>query len=621
MPHVFRRSPLAQMWICAALLLGQVGCLSQQARLQSDDEAEKQKEREIKTIGDVTTVANANPIPVSGLGLVVGLEGTGGRPPANGYRTAMETYLHKRGVERVKEILDSPNTSIVLVSGVVPAGARKGDPIDLEVTLPPQSKTTSLRGGYLKHALLYNYDSKKHLDPNFKGPDGALMGHPLAEAEGPLLVGSGSGNDSESLKCGQIWGGGKVRLARPFFLLLNEEYKRAAVAQTVADRVNETLQGQYRGTLTELASAKNNQVVVLQMPEQYRLNLPRYLRVVRLIPIRVAPGPHSPYRQQMEKDLLDPKRTVTAALRLEALGTESIESLKRGLASEHALVRFSSAEALAYLGDPSCGEVLAKTVDDQPMLRAFALTAMASLDENICRVRLGELLAAPTPEVRYGAFRALRALDERDTAVAGEFLNESFWLHRPAPQSPPLVHLSHTRRAEVVLFGDEVTLTPPFSFLSGEFTVTANRGDRQCTIARLSLHRGISRKQCSLKVEDILRNLADLGASYPNVDDILVQADRCVHAGGVRCLSAPLAIDALPQQTSVYDLAKSGADDLDFKSGDQDEINSARMEIGATPTLFEKSTSRRIKPTMAAEELDDLEPHPVVDPRRSAQRR
>jgi hypothetical protein len=621
MPHAFRRLSSARVRICAVALLGLAGCLTQQPRLQSDDDAEREKDREVRTIGDVTTIANANPIPVSGIGLVVGLEGTGGRAAVNGYRTEMEGYLHKNRVEHVKEILDSPNTSIVLVAGIVPAGARKGDAIDLEVMLPPQSKTTSLRSGYLKYCLLYNYDSKKHVDPNFKGPDGPLKGHAVAEAEGPVLVDAGSGSDGERLKTGRIWGGGHVRAARSFFILLNEEYKRAAVAQTVADRVNETLTGQYHGTTMELASAKNNQVIVLSVPEQYRLNMPRYLRVVRLVPMRDT-GVHSPYRQQMERDLLDPKRTVTAALRLEALGSGSIESLKRGLTSDHALVRFCAAEALAYLGDPACGEVLAKTVEGQPMLRAFALTAMASLDENVCRVRLADLLASPAPEVRYGAFRALRALDDRDTAVAGEFLNESFWLHRVAPQSAPLVHLAHSRRAEVVLFGEDATLTPPFSFLSGEFTVTAGRDDNKCTITRLSLYRGTGRKQVSFKVEEILRTLADMGASYPNVDELLTQADRCVHAGGARCLSAPLAIDALPQETSVFELAKSGANNVDFTKDDDAEISNAKMDIGATPSLFEKSNVHRTAPMSApASDLDDLEEHPPLDPRRSAQRR
>jgi len=75
---------------------------------------------------------------------------------------------------------------------------------------------------------------------------------------------------------------------------------------------------------------------------------------------------------------------------------------------------------------------------------------MASLDENVCHVKLGELLTtAHDDETRYGAFRALRTLNPRDPLVQGEQLNDSFWLHRVAPNTPPLVHISSTHRAEI----------------------------------------------------------------------------------------------------------------------------------------------------------------------------
>src|SRR5262249_53381139 len=182
-------------------------------------------------------------------------------------------------------------------------------------------------------------------------------------------------------------------------------------------------------------------------------------------------GARGDYLRQLEQDLREPARAVMAALRLEALGADSVPVLKTALQHEHVLVRFCAAEALAYAGSPSCGEELARLVEERPALRAFCLTALASLDEAVCHVKLRELLQAPSPETRYGAFRALRALDEREPAVAGELLNESFWLHRVAPQSAPLVHLASTKRAEVVLFGEDPTLAGPFSFLRGAFTL------------------------------------------------------------------------------------------------------------------------------------------------------
>lgn len=576
--------------VLAGVLLALVGCAHPQTRLQSAEEAERDPLADVKTIGDVTSVANAEPVVVGGVGLVVGLNGTGGGAPPGNYRSILEADLKKNGVENIKEVLNSTETALVLVSALIPAGAHENDPIDVEVTLPPQSKATSLRGGYLKECVLYNYDSTRNVVPGTQRPEQMMKGHPLAHAEGALLVGFGDGDEAMQLKRGRIWGGGKAKISRPFYLALNGDQQYVRVAIRVAERVNETFQGPYRGTGSHLAEAKTKTVVYLKTPAQYAHNLPRFLRVVRLIPLQESPGPNSSYRKKLEENLLDPAKTVTAALRLEALGTDSIPALKEGLKSSHALVRFTSAEALAYLGSPACGEELAKLVQDKPVLRAYCLTALASLDEAICHVKLRELLSSSSAETRYGAFRALRALDEREPTVRGEQLNESFWVHRVAPDSMPLVHISTSRRPEIVLFGEEALLDPPFSFRAGpDFVVSAGRDDQRCTITRVTLQEGTRRKQCSLKLADVLKTLADLGGQYPDVVELLQQADR------IQCLNCKVLVDALPQATSIYQLAQTNANGEE--AGDVDstdeELVKARADFGATPTLFEDGGRRR----------------------------
>jgi hypothetical protein len=567
---------------------GLLGCYPEQFLKPPAEltEHSKEKEPEVKTIGDVSAVANADPIPVSGVGLVVGLEGTGGSAPPGSFRTFLEHQLQAKGVEHVKEILASPETSMVLVSALIPAGCRKNDVIDVEITLPPQSKTTSLRGGFLKECELFNYDSTKHLDPKYAGGDRLLHGHPLARAEGPLLTGLGDGDEAAKERQARIWGGGRCKIERDFFLVLNNDNQRAPLVQRVAERINSTFHGSFPGGTDELAVAKTKAVVNLRVPPQYRLNLPRFLRVVRMIPLEDIPPGRNPYRSRLEEELLDPAHTVTAALRLEALGSSSIPALKRGLENDHPLVRFTAAEALAYLGSPASGDELAKLVERQPLVRAFSLTALASLDEAISHVKLRELLASPAAETRYGAFRALRALDEHDEAVQGELLNGSFWLHRVVPDAPPMVHLSSSRRAEIVLFGEEPHLVPPFSFLAGEFTLTAARDDKRCTITRASVRHGTHRRQCSLHVEDVLHNLADMGGIYPEAVDFLRQA------GTYQSLTCPVAVDALPQAMSVYDLAQAGTQKSDVFKTDEEILN-AREELGATPTLYDSTPGRR----------------------------
>ena len=193
-----------------------------------------------------------------------------------------------------------------------------------------------------------------------------------------------------------------------------------------------------------------------------------------------------------------------------------------------------------------------------------------------------ELLTTSTDdETRYGAFRALRARNERNPVVQGIQLHEAFWLHRVAPNTPPLVHISTNHRAEIVLFGEEPTLQPPFSFQASDFVVTAAAGDEFCTVSRYPTHGTAGKRQCnSMRVAEVLRAIADLGGAYPDAIELLDQANRC------KCLSCRLRYDALPIATSVFDLAKAGKGKI--------ELLDAGPELDIVPTLFD--TGRRRPP-------------------------
>jgi len=563
-------------------------CTHQQTRLQSDDEPDRDaKEVEVKTIGDITQVDGVFDIPVAGVGLVLGLEGTGGGVPPGNERSALEDTLKKKGVSNIQELFNSKTTSLVRVSARVPAAARKGDPIDLFVTVPENSRTTSLRGGTLAECVLYNFDTTGHISEvvgskSAGRPDAFLRGHAQVQAKGRLLVGlkpEGASEEPASLKSGIIWGGGKyIGLDRPIILTLNPERQVARVAMRVIERVNETFHGPGSGLSgRDVATTHSKFCVELSVPGAYRLNLERFIRVIRLIPLADAPGPDSAYVRKYEKQLCDPATTITAALRLEALGPRSIPALKVGLESEVPMVRFAAAESLAYLGSPSCGEELAKQVVEQPFVQAFALTALASLNEAVCRVKLQEMLAANSPETRYGAWRALRALDDRDPLVEGEKCGE-FWVHSVARHSAPQIHLSMSKRPEVVLFGPAPALVPPFTILAGEFTLKADDGDAQCTICRFKLHEKKTRK-CSLEVADVLRNLADLGGDYADAVEVLRQADGC------RGLNCVVKSDALPKAPTVYDLARAG---VQLAGGRAGRPATPPPEMAVAPTLYER---------------------------------
>src|SRR5207248_8149700 len=150
------------------------------------------------TLGHKTSVGNTDPIPVSGVGLVYGLKGTGSSPPPGTWRSMLEQSLKKQGYANVRELLDDPNktTSLVIVTAMIPAGARKGEPIDIQVYVPDECKTTSLKGGQLFHCDLVTSDTTGNLRSLVKegapsGPSGnLLLGGTWATAQGAVVAGT-----------------------------------------------------------------------------------------------------------------------------------------------------------------------------------------------------------------------------------------------------------------------------------------------------------------------------------------------------------------------------------------------------------------------------------------------
>jgi flagellar basal body P-ring protein FlgI len=573
-------------------LTGLAGCIELPThRGQSAEESERDKDLDIRTIGDITTVSNAGALPISGVGLVTHLSGTGGGSPPGYFRKMLEDQLLKQdvrnvkalldahGVSTVKQLLDAPDCAMVMLTAVIVPGSRKGDLIDIDVTLPDGSKVTSLRGGILEHATLVDYANARDINPA-KG-DNLLKGHVLAHASGPVVVGMDGNDEPGHLRKGRVWSGGVSHIDRPFFLVLNNDQKFARVANAVASRINVMVQDDPKKRLelnhrllvlnevteginhqfagrgqTTMAVAHDKEVVNVFVPYAYRLNPERFLRVVRLMPLQNDPKKEARYKDRLEKMLLDPKEAVRAALRLEALGKDSVLVLKHGLGSENALVRFSAAEALAYLGSTMGCEQLARLAEQHSILRAYCLLAMTSLEEGICKQHLEEMLASPDAELRCGAFQALRQMPDSDRALNARLLGRAFWLHQVAPDSRPLVFFTMQQRAEIVLFGSDTHFVPPVKILAGpEFVVTSEPGDDRCTVSRFQTADGsVQRKQCSLRLRDVLSTVVELGGQYPDAIQLLSKAEE------YHCLSCPVCFRTLPEMVSVQTLADGGKD-------------------------------------------------------------
>jgi len=582
-------------------LLTLTGCLKEHtSRLQMEEDAEKSS---VRTVGDVAEFQTSGNVPISGIGLIIGLEGTGGGTPPGPYRQMAEEYLKKNKIENPGEWLDSLNNALVLIGGEIPAGSRRGDRVHIEVTLPPGSKVKSLRGGYLLDTTMTSYAStgqvrtfleqKTDVRPVSTG-DTLLKGHVLAEAEGPLQVTIKerenapveNGDKIESgVKRAWVWKGAKVKSDQPYYIVMNPDQQRYRMAMNVASRINETFHGP--GTADKIAAERNADTVVVMIPPQYRGNPGHFLRVVRMIPIDRVDETGS-YRRRLEEQLKQPETTLSASLRLEALGRGSITVLSDTMKkTPYPLVRFASAEGLAYLGEPVAAVELGRLAEQHPSLQSFCLHALGSLDESASSFALQDLLASEAPEIRYGAFRALRELDPGSDAARGVRMNNSFWLHRAAAKSTPLVHLLSNSRAEVVVFGDSPSLLPPFSLRAGpDLILTAKLGDTACTVSRFSTRKPQRSEQCSLDIVDVIKTMADLGALYSDVAEVLIQARD------TKALRGSLAIDALPKAVPIQALAKNAHTDK-MMENEAELLKSAVPEQAGPANVFDRSMNRR----------------------------
>lgn len=604
-----------------------VGCFPQQTnRAQVADDADKDVNA---TVGMKTIIGNAEPIPVSAVGLVYNLKGTGSSPTPDGWRSMLENTLKKRKLSP-KELLDDPNltTSLVLVSGTVPPGCRNQDRFDLTVSLPAGSKTTSLRGGYLEICDLSNYEvsgnARQQLTdsgiPVGKVPQvsagSVLLGNCLAKGEGPLVSGQlvAMKDKSESTeadapptpngtdKVAKVWNGGVCQMERPYYFLMNEAASQPRLAMVIAARLNNVFHGSTdRGNKIAEAKVQGKPLVAVFVPPTYKHNHGRFLMVARQVPL-VTPAANDPYRKKLQQELLQPETTLLASVKLEALGTESEDALRVGLESDSHWVQFAAAQSLAYLGkaDPNASAVLARLAERHPALRAHCLKALAAQDDAHCIDQLGELMKSKDPGVRYGAFTAMRLMDENHESVRGRKMANSFWLHTVADGSESLVHLITERRNEIVLFGTVWPVRGPFSFpLGTDFTVSLDEGQESVRISRIVMKNNEPTTVDGKYRADlayILKGLAEMGGNYGDAIEFIKRVN------GADCLGARLAVDATPRGMPIQQLAEYARTDLALAKSDQEvvkmtgDVLQAGYEAPGEPKPLEKAPIVELKP-------------------------
>jgi len=211
------------------------------------------------TLKSICRVKGQEENTLQGLGIVVGLKGTGDGgnflPAINSLAKVMTVMGEPLGTNGLAELKDAKNVAMVAVTATVPAaGARQGDKIDCAVSSIGPAK--DLTGGRLFLTALVGPDRN---DPTV-----------YAFAQGPISL------DNDTLTTtGRIHGG--CRLEADFFnpftkdgritLVLDDNHADFEVAQNVAEAINDQLS--FGTSDVDLAVAINQANVVVNIPDQY----------------------------------------------------------------------------------------------------------------------------------------------------------------------------------------------------------------------------------------------------------------------------------------------------------------------------------------------------------------
>jgi hypothetical protein len=543
-------------------------------RSQSPEEKEEKKPTG-RLVGDIVAPFGLYPVRVEAVGLVTGLHGTGSDPGPSNLRQKLIDEMQVRGVNNPNAILASKNCSLVLIRASLRSGIQKGDRFDVEVCVPKESETTSLRGGYLLETRLGELgamgDGMYH--------EGRIYG----KAEGPVLVDPAADPQKDRvLSCrGRILGGGIALQSRPLALVLSPGNQTVVNSSRVAEAVNHRFHTYHNGLQIGMAKAINNELIELKVHPRYEDNIPRYVEVVRSLALTESSPQRMARLTSMKKMLRKPETAAKASLQLEAIGVEGIPILLEAVGSKDLEVRLYAAEALAYLDRTEAAKPLGELAVQEPAFRVYALTALSAMQDYAAAEQLRGMLSSSSAETRYGAFRALNAMSIRDPMTTDAKLGKDFSYYALDVEGPPMIHVTRSRKAEIVLFGKDQEFLSPLAVNAGNQIMITSVGPNEISVGRFAPGEADQKRLVSNKVDDVVRAIVELGGAYPDVVQALQEAKA---TGG---LSGRFEVDCLPEAGRTYQrTAESGADDITLAGAVETKLSQP------APNLFEKAKQR-----------------------------
>jgi len=447
------------------------------------------------TIGSLAEVFSPDVIGVEGYALVGGLNGTGSAECPPEIRAYLTKYILKQLPQHknVEKFINSRNTAVVLVDGLMPIAVSKNQHFDVRVTALPGTQTTSLEGGELWGAELWEVG---------KFNIGAKV---LANAEGPIFIDTITDSTAGTNKrVGYVLAGGTVLDEYKINLVLRQPDYRTTSA--IRNRLNERFR-------PDTAKAVSPSRIELKVPAKYRKHKQRFISVVKATYLAETPEITKKRISTFVRKLAVSEDKYTSEIALEAIGNECLKKLAILLNLSNEQVRLRAARCMLNLGSDRGLEALRQiALNKGSAYRVEALEAIAATaNRNDAASVSRRLLRDEDFDVRLAAYEQLRKLD--DIAIAQRLIARNFYLEQIAQTEQAAIFVSRSGQPRIVLFGSPIIVRDNTFVQSadGNITINAPAGQKYASIVRKHpKYPGvILQLKSSFELGDIIRTLCE----------------------------------------------------------------------------------------------------------------
>ena len=506
------------------LMFSSIDCLAKQkkSKKKAFPTAVEQPLQLDKTIGDLAEIVAFSPIPVKGIGLVVGLANTGSAECPPEVRDYLRQYISSRVGDKQlvnpDKMINSMDTAVVLVEGFVPAGATKQQSFDISVKALANTQTTSLEGGRLYTTEL-KYVSQTE--------DVLGASKTLAYAAGNIYIDNIS-EPKPDPRGGSVLGGGKaIQSTQILLAIFKPDFRTAAI---IRNRINERFG-------KNVAEAASDSVIALSPPEKFNDNKARFIELVKALYIGSNPASEDGHINSLIEKLQTEPEKIKYETGLEAIGKPAAYKIIPLTESNDVQTKFVAARCLLNIGDYSGFKILRDSAQDSKFplqLEAIRAIGRAAAKRDVVTI-MNRLVRDDSLEVRYAAYKYLQKYD--DSSIAQTLVGRDFYIDQVIQLSPKTVWISRKNEPRIVIFGAPIDCRQDIFIESddGDIIINALPDENKISIMRKHPITGelMGPLKTSFRLVDVVKALGDepspedeklrsgLGISYSEIVELL----------------------------------------------------------------------------------------------------